>query len=125
MGDHVRFAVQRLGVGVVITAIALGTFLVLNLWDLGVCYLAGFLTGCLNLFLLTLFVLLITNTKYKRPVLLHRLFFIARYLLILNILMVSVKPMASEIIFFCVGLLCVNFSVIISSYKFRLNTREG
>lgn len=124
MKDQLKLTIRRLRVGFVITAAVFGIFFLLDLWNLGVCYFMGFLTGCINLFLLTLSVSLITNRECKRPVLLNRLFFITRYLLILNILLGTVNPIVSEIIFFCIGLLNVNFSVIISSYRFRLNTKE-
>lgn len=125
MKDQLKLMVQRIKIGIIIAVVGFGILFALNIWDVGVCYLVGFLTGCLNLFFLTLSISLITNTKYKRPVLLYRLFFIVRYLLIINILLGTVNPNSIEIILFCIGLLSVNFSVIISSYKFKLNIREG
>lgn len=124
MKDQFKHMIHRLRVGLAITAAAFGIFLLLNLWNLGICYFMGFLTGCINLFLLILSVWLITNRECKRPVLLARLFFITRYLLILNILLGTVNPIVTEIIFFCIGLLNVNFSIIISSYRFGLNKKE-
>lgn len=118
--------VQRLRVGIIIAAVGLMVLFILGIWKYGVCYLFGFLSGALNFVLLTLSIWFVTNIKYKKPVLVQRLFFIARYLLIVNILVRTTNPNAFEIILFCIGLLSVNFSVIVSSYKFKLNTgKEG
>lgn len=118
--------IQKLRIGIIITAVCFTVLFISGVWEYGVCYLIGFLTGALNFILLTVSVWFVTNTKYKKPVLIHRLFFIARYLLIVNILIRTVKPNAIVIILFFAGLLCVNFSVIVSSYRFRVNTgKEG
>jgi hypothetical protein len=116
--------IRRLRVGIIIATASLGVFFVLNVWDGGACYLVGFLSGCLNLVFLTLSISIVTSIRYKKPVLVQRLFLIVRYLLIVNILIRTVNPNAIGIVLFCIGFLSVNFSVIISSYKFKLNTRE-
>jgi hypothetical protein len=116
--------IQRLWVGIITAALSLGVLFTLNIWEGGICYIVGFLSGCLNFTLLTLSISLITSTRYKKPILLQRLFFIVRYLLIVNILIRTVKPSIIEIVLFCMGFLSVNFSVIISFYKSKLNTRE-
>lgn len=115
---------QRLKLGIIITVLSFGVTIPLNIWKVQVCYLIGFLTGCLNFFFLNLSIYLVINMKYKKPVLLQRMFFIVRYLLILNILLGTVNPNAAEIILFCIGLLSVNFSIIISSYRFKLSVKE-
>ncbi len=119
-----KYMIQRLRLGIIIATASLGVFFVLNMWEYGISYLVGFLTGCLNLVFLTISISLVTSTRYKKPVLVQRLFLIVRYLLIVNILIRIVNPNAIEIVLFCIGFLSVNFSVIISSYKFNLNTRE-
>jgi hypothetical protein len=122
--SQIKYIIQRLRIGVIIATASLGVFFALNIWDDGICYLVGFLTGCLNFVILTLSISILTSRRYKKPVLVQRLFFIARYLLIVNILIRIVNPNVIEILLFCFGFLSVNFSVIISSYKFNLNTRE-
>jgi hypothetical protein len=122
--SQIKYIIQRLRIGVIIATASLGVFFALNIWDDGICYLVGFLTGCFNFVILTLSISILTSRRYKKPVLVQRLFFIARYLLIVNILIRIVNPNVIEILLFCFGFLSVNFSVIISSYKFNLNTRE-
>lgn len=125
MEEQFDFMLQRLKVGIIIAVLSFGVSIPLNIWKVQAYYLIGFLTGCLNFFFLNLSIYLVINMKYKKPVLLQRMFFIARYLLILNILLGTVNLNAAEIILFCIGLLSVNFSVIISSYRFKLSVREG
>lgn len=122
--SQLKYMIQRLSVGIIIATASLGLFFALNIWEEGVCYLVGFLSGCLNLVFLTLSISIVTNLRYKKPVLVQRLFLIVRYLIIVNILIRTINPNAIEIILFCIGFLSVNFSVIISSYKFKLNTRK-
>lgn len=121
---QLRAMAQRLRAGFILAGAGLGILAALNMWNAGVCYLVGFLTGALNLLLLSLFIGHITNAKYRRPVLLHGLFFTARYLLILNMLLYTANPEPVEIILFCSGLLSVNFSVIASFYRFRVKAGE-
>lgn len=126
MGSKLKYIVIKLRIGITISAVGFTVFAVLDIWKNGVCYLLGFLSGCLNFILLTLSVWFVTNTKHKKPVLLYRLFFIVRYLLILDILLSTINPNANQVVMFCIGLLSVNFSVILSSYKFKFNpSKEG
>jgi O-antigen/teichoic acid export membrane protein len=122
--SQLKYMIQRLRVGIIIATVSLVGFFALNFWEGGVCYLVGFLSGCLNFVFLTLSISIVTSIRYKKPVLVQRLFLIVRYLLIVNILIRTVNPNAIGIVLFCIGFLSVNFSVIISSYKFKLNTRE-
>lgn len=122
--SQIKYMIQKLRIGIIIATVSLGVFFTLNIWEGGVCYLIGFLSGCLNLVFLTLSISLITSKEYKKPVLVQRLFLIVRYLLIVNILIRTVNPNAIEVVLFCIGFLSVSFSIIISSYKFKLNTRK-
>lgn len=122
-GKRFSYMVKKLKAGLVISSMAAIMFFSLTMWEGGASYLIGFLSGCFNFLLLTLSIGIITSARYKKPVLVQRLLFIARYLIVINILIRAVSPSAANIILFCVGFLCVNFSIIISSYKFKLNTR--
>lgn len=124
MRNMLKFMIQRLRVGIVVATMGLGIFFALNILEGGICYIVGFLSGCLNFIFLTLSISLITSTRYKKPILMQRLFFIIRYLLCVNIFIRTATSNVIEIVLFCIGFLSVNFSVIISFYKFKLNTRE-
>lgn len=118
------FIIQRLRAGLLASAIVFLMLAIFNMLDQGICYLCGFLTGCLNLLLLSRFLWRVTDIKYKRPVLLQRLFFASRYLLILNIATSIASSNPIEIILFFAGLLSVHFSIIISSCNFGISTGE-
>lgn len=122
--NQMKYMIQRLRLGIIIAVLNSGLFFALDIWGYGICYMFGFLSGCLNFILLVLSVSIVTNTMYKKPVLVQRLFLIARYLLLINVLARTVDTNIIEVILFFTGFLSINFSVIITSYKFRLNTKE-
>lgn len=123
LDSRLSYVFKRLRLGIIISSAAVIMFFLLAMWENGICYFAGFLSGCINFVLLDLSLSFLTKAKYKNPVLVQRLFFIVRYLIVVNILIRIVNPNAAYIILFCVGFLNVNFSVIVSSYKFKLNSR--
>lgn len=124
MKEGFKFLFQKLRAGILTAAIVFLMLVMFNMGNEGICYLSGFLTGCLNLLFLSRFLWRITDMRYKRPVLLQRLFFTARYLLILNIAAGILSPDPIEIILFFAGLLSVNLSVIISSCCLGISTGE-
>lgn len=126
MVSQLVYMIRRLRMGIILTVLSLLLFIVLDIWQFGVSYLLGFLSGVLNHVLLTLSIFVVTNIKCKKPVLIQRLFFIVRYLLIVNILLCTVEPNVYGIIGFFIGLLSINFSVIASFCKYNTGReKEG
>jgi hypothetical protein len=122
----VDYMIQRLHLGFLIMALGCVILALLNEFGIGMTYIFGFLAGCINFILLYLSTGFITNKRFKNLVLLQRLFFIFRYLLIVNILIRVAEPRVIGIMLFGLGFMTSNFSVIMTSYRFKVhNGQEG